>query len=239
MESSRREEKPVPMRSMNVGGQETSGKNSPRNGDEIYMKRSMRMIGMTAALGIMIAASAASYGEEAAENKPEEAGLAEIQGILEVQPVGDIDGMDLEALTSALSDSVMGEYYDPVSGFRMQYPSVLQFTEKDNEAAALSDDGRIRMTIESTPDGKQLTVQALTEAVRLGDPAGTIREYAEQSSFVMESTSGDEFRIDLYTLLGDWLHHVTITCPRNEKETVMPFVEYMINSITTDGGDVG
>ena len=106
-------------------------------------------------------------GEEASEHpmegEAEEAGFAEIQGILEAHPLEDMEGMDLEELTAALTENTMGEFFDPVSGFRMQYPSVLQFTEETGGTAAQSEDGQIQMAVISTPDGKSLTNQIRRE----------------------------------------------------------------------------
>lgn len=203
------------------------------------MKMTTRMLGMITALCLMCTPALCEEKDETAPDSPEEAGLAEIQGILEIQPVGDIEGMDLETLTSTLTENVMGEYYDPVSGFRMQYPSILQFAEKEKGVVATSDDGRIRMTVETTPDGSRLSAQTLMAAVRMEDPSAVIREYTEPACFVREITTDGLYRIDLYTLSGDWLHHVILTCPETEKDSVTPFIEYMIHSMTTDGGDLG
>ena len=198
------------------------------------------VVSIAAAICIMTSVPAICEEQnEAVPDMPEEAGLAEIQGILEVQPVGDIEGMDLETLTTTLTDNVMGEYYDPVSGFRMQYPSILQFAETEKGIIAKSDDGKIQMVIEATPDGKQLTVQMLMDAVRMEDPSATIREYMDPSCFLKEKTEKGIYRIDLYVLSGDWLHHIVLTCPDTEKDSVAPFVEYMIHSISSDDGDLG
>ena len=125
------------------------------------MKKMNRLFCILAGVCMIVSILAMSLGESSgkpAAEAPEEAGLAEIQGILDVQPVGDMEGMDLEALTTALAENAFGEYYDPVSGFRMLYPSILLFDEEEKGLVALSDDGNIRMTIESTPDGGQLSV---------------------------------------------------------------------------------
>lgn len=194
---------------------------------------------LIAAVLCAAAGCAAAAGENSPETQAgmqEEAGLTEIQGILDIQPVGNIDGMDLEMLTSALSDNVMSEYYDPLSGFRMQYPSVLQFAETEKGAVATNDSGQIRMMIESTPDGSLLTVGILVNAVRMEDDGAEIREYTDPACVLKEKTDNGEYRIDLYTLSGDWLHHITLTCPEEEKDSITPFVEYMIHSMTSDDG---
>ena len=181
-------------------------------------------------------------GEEAAEPIPEgeteEAGFSEIMGILEAHPVEDMEGMDLEALTEALTESTMGEFFDPTSGFRMQYPSMLQFTDEDG-AAALSEDGKIRLTIISTPDGKDLTDEILMEAVKMEDPSGEIRVYEEPDCLAKETITEENCQIDIYMISGGWLHHVTLVYPEDQKESIVPFIEYMINSMTTEDGDVG
>ena len=215
-------------------------KTCPRNGDEDPVRKTGRMLGaMTAIMMLISTPAVCEEKNEPAPDTPEEAGLAEIQGILDVQPVGDINGMDLETLTTTLTDNVMGEYYDPVSGFRMQYPSILQFDETEKGVVARSDDGSAQMIIETTPDGRQLTIQMLISAVRMEDPSATIREYMDPSCFLKEKTSGGIYRADIYALSGDWLHHVILTCPETEKETVIPFIEYMIYSMSSDDGDQG
>ena len=182
-------------------------------------------------------------GEEATavpdEGDMEEAGFAEIQQILEAHPVEDMEGMDLEALTEALTENTMGEYYDPVSGFRMQYPSMLQFTEEEGSAAAVSEDGRIRLSVISTPDGKALTNEILTEAMKLENPDGKIEAIAEPECLKAERITGDGIRMDVYMISGGWLHHVVLVYPEDQKDFVSPFIEYMINSMSTEDGDVG
>ena len=206
------------------------------------MKRTNRLFCAIAALCMVVSILALSFGEENGKSvpeMPEEAGLTEIQGILDVQPVGDMEGMDLEMLTTVLTENAFGEYYDPASGFRMQYPSILQFDETEKGIVAMSDDGAIRMTIESTPDGGQLSVQMLMKAVQMEDPDAVIREYTDPACFVREMETEDEYRIDLYCLSEEWLHHVILTCSATEKETIIPYVEYMIHSMTNDNGDQG
>ena len=206
------------------------------------MNEKQRMLGCMAAICMMMNTLPAAIGEETngkAQETPEEAGFAEIQGILDAQPVGDIEGMNLEMLTTTLTESAMGEYYDPVSGFRMQYPSILQFSEKEKGVTASSDDGKIRMEIESTPDGKQLTVQTLMNAVRMEDVSAEIREYTDPACFVKETEADGEHRIDIYMLTGDWLHHVRLTYPEEDTASVYPFVSYMIHSMTSDDGNQG
>ena len=206
------------------------------------MKKMNRLFCILGAVCMIVSILAMSLGESSgkpAAEAPEEAGLAEIQGILDVQPVGNIEGMDLEALTTALAENAFGEYYDPVSGFRMLYPSILLFDEEGKGLVALSDDGNIRMTIESTPDGGQLSVPALMKAVQMENPDAVIREYTDPPCFVKENAAEEEYRIDFYCLSGEWLHHVILTCPETEKETIIPYVEYMVHSITNDNGEQG
>ena len=184
-------------------------------------------------------ASGEEAAEIAAEGDTEEAGYAEILGILEAHPVENMEGMDLEALTEAMTENTMGEFYDAVSGFRMQYPSMLQFTEEEGGAAAQNEDGTIRLTIVSTPDGATLTKEMLTEAVKMEDPAAEIKTMTEPDCLIREKPTDGECRLDVYFISGGWLHHVTLTYPEGRKEEIAPFIEYMINSMTTEDGNVG
>ena len=169
----------------------------------------------------------------------EEEGYDEIRGIVEIQPSLDPEGKNLEELTQEVTEQVMGEYYDPVSGLRMQYPLFLQFRENEPGNIARSEDGHFSMSVESIPDGQQLTADILKEALLLQEPEGKIREYTSPACLVMESTEAEQFRIDIYVLNGNWLHHILMTGPAEEKGFLTPYIEYMIHSMENDEKEVG
>ena len=54
-----------------------------------------------------------------------------------------------------------------------------------------------------------------------------------------EKTTETGCQVDIYMISGGWLHHVTLVYPEEQKESVAPFIEYMIYSMTTEDGDVG
>ena len=60
-----------------------------------------------------------------------EQGLEEIQPLLEMTEVTEEkEGVGLEEMTEAVTESVMSEYLDSTTGFSMQYPSIFQFDEE-------------------------------------------------------------------------------------------------------------
>ena len=200
------------------------------------MKRFMRLICLAA---VLLAGTTAITG--VAENSPEDAeqGLNEIQPLLEISEVDETEGMSLEEMTDAFSESAMSEYLDSATGFSMQYPSIFQFDENTGNTAATTD-GKAALSIENYDNNGGLTKEALLEAIKLevpdfkpasDDNNGCIR--------VDRKKDGSTIQTDLYYLTEKSFHHIILTYPAGEEEKYSSYIEYMINTMETNDTDLG
>ena len=169
----------------------------------------------------------------------EEAGFAEIRDLLDAAAIENMDGMDLETLTEALNEAALSEYYDPGTGLYMQYPSIFCFSEEDAGATAVTADGNARMNITAVPDSQGLSLDVLSGAVRMEHPAGELRTYTNPACLRCDEESNEHLSIDLYFLDGDWLMHVQILCRNEIKDSITPYIEYMIHSVSSGTNEVG
>ena len=188
------------------------------------------MLIMFAALMILFSAAGAETQEQ---------GLEEIQQLAEIAQVDGKEGMSLEEMTNAFSETAMSEYAESTSGFRMQYPSVFQFDEESDGNKAYTADGKSSLEI-INHEGK-LTEDALTESIRLLMPGVTPVRH-EQNGCLQVDTEEDDgkmSRTDLYFLAENSFHHVIIRFPAEEKEIYLPYIEYMINTMETKETDLG
>ena len=170
----------------------------------------------------------------------EEQGVQEIQQLLEVSQVENTDGMDLEELTEAFSEQAMSEYFDSVTGFSMQYPSVFFFDEEKETTSAATKDGSASLSIENLQGGT-LSEEMLLEAIRLETPDAEPRKYEQNGCLRVDRTleGGKRMRTDLYLVAKESFHHVTLEYPAGDLETYGPFIEYMINTMETKESEQG
>ena len=116
-----------------------------------------------AILFLLVFSLTAAMAEENAEQ-----GVEEIKPLMEMSDVPESEGMSLEEMTDAFSETAMSEYFDSISGFRMQYPSIFQFNEEAEGNMAVSEDGKATLSIIHQPGG--LTEEMLIEAIKLEFP---------------------------------------------------------------------
>ena len=190
------------------------------------------------------AAAPGSVKAEGAGENPvtiyEEEGVGEIQPLLTLDGIEENEGMDLEQVTETYSSEAMNEYYNSENGFRMQYPSSFSFDENAGVATAFSPDHRVRMTIESVEGSSGLTPEIISQAITLDSPEAETKEYSGSSCYRFDRKGEDgSLQIDLYVFTASWLHHIAFEISEGSEETIVPYLDYMINSISTDETDVG
>lgn len=169
----------------------------------------------------------------------QEQGLEEIEQLVEIAQVDNQEGMSLEEITNAFSESAMSEYADSASGFRMQYPSVFQFDEETPGNQAVTADGKA--TLEIINHEGALAEETLVESIRLLIPEANPVKNEQNGCLQVDSTEneGKTCRTDLYFLTKKSFHHVIIRFPAEEKEIYSPYIEYMINTMETNDTDLG
>ena len=177
------------------------------------------------------------------ENVPDETeqGLNEIQPLLEMSEVNDTEGMSLEEMTDAFTESAMSEYFDSSTGFRMQYPSIFLFDEETTGTAAVTSDGKATLTIDSMENQGELTETALLEAIRHESKEADIQKNEQNGCLRTDriTEEGQTVQTDLYFLTKHSFHHIIIVYPAGEKGTYSNYIEYMINTMETDETDLG
>ena len=202
------------------------------------MKRFMRLICLAA---VLLAGITAITG--IAENSPEEAeqGLNEIQPLLEISEVDETEGMSLEEMTDAFTESAMSEYFDSSTGFRMQYPSIFLFDEETTGTTAVTSDGKAILTIDSMENQGELTEAALLEAIRNETKDAKVQKNEQNGCLRSDRVTGEgkTVQTDLYFLTEHSFHHVIIVYPAEEKGTYSNYIEYMINTMETNETDLG
>ena len=188
-----------------------------------------------------IAALAEEENTENAQNETEEQGYQELQALMEISQIEQAEGMNLEEATESFDLSVMSEYYDSATGFSMQYPSVFQFDEEKEIPTASTTDGKAQLTIENYSSSGDLTEEMLLEAIRLENPDGEVKKNAENGSLRTDRSTdgGQRKQTDIYFVSAKSFHHIIIQFPAEEAATYDPYIEYMINSLTTEETDLG
>ena len=163
------------------------------------MNRSRRLSALAAILLTMVFILPAC-----AEPAPEDAeqGLDEIQPLLEMTDVREEEGMSLEEMTDAFTESAMSEYFDSATGFSMQYPSIFMFEEEQNGTSARTADGKATITIDHMANENGISEAQLTDAIRL-EAADAAIQKNEQNGCLRTDRITDEGktgRTDLYLL---------------------------------------
>ena len=176
---------------------------------------------------------------ETAEGQGEQ-GLEEIQPLVEMNDLKGTEGMSLEELTEAFSETAMGEYFDSATGFSFQYPSFFQFSEEEG-ATARSEDGKASLVIETLANDGSLTEQMLQEAIGLEVPDAQVRKNEQNGCLRVDRTEdeGRTCRTDVYILTEKSFHHLILSYPSDQKEKYAPYIEYMINTVSTSGSEQG
>ena len=194
---------------------------------------------------MIIAAALPVYAEEGqASGVPnesvEEQGVQEIQQLLEVSEVENTDGMGLEELTEAFSEKAMSDYYDGLTGFSMQYPSIFFFDEEKDATVAATKDGSASLSIENLQGGT-IPEEMLLEAIKLETPNAEPRKYEQNGCLRVDRTleGGKRMRTDFYLVAKESFHHVTLEYPAEDLETYGPYIEYMINTMETKESEQG
>lgn len=192
-----------------------------------------------AAVLLSVTLAAAGYSE----NVPDETeqGLNEIQPLLELSEVNETEGMSLEEMTDAFTESAMSEYFDSVTGFRMQYPSIFLFDEETTGTAAVTSDGKATLTIDSMENQGELSEAELIEAIRIETKDAKVQKNEQNGCLRTDRVTGEgkTIQTDLYFLTEHSFHHIIIVYPAGEKGTYSNYIEYMINTMETDETDLG
>ena len=202
------------------------------------MSRHMRLI--TAAVAVIMALSAAAAFAET-QSEDTEQGLEEIRPLLEITDVDDQEGIGLEEMTEAFTESVMSEYIDSLTGFIMQYPSVFLFDEERPGNSAATADGKAVMIIDSMPNQTGLDEDTLIAAIRNEAPEATVMKNEQNGCLRIDRImdGGMTGQTDLYLLTGASFHHITLRYPAEEQGTYSAYIEYMINTMETNETDLG
>lgn len=203
------------------------------------MKRHMKMICLAAALVLSLCASA-SLAETAAEET--EQGVDELQQLLEINEVDNTEGMSLEEMTDAFTESAMSEFLDSVTGFSMQYPSIFQFDEEQTGSVASTADGKATLSIDNMAGNESgLDEKTLEEAIRFEDPDAVIVKNEQNGCLRVDrlTDGGTIGQTDLYLLTEHSLHHIILRYPAEEQEIYFTYIEYMVNTMETNGSDLG
>ncbi len=202
------------------------------------MRRYTRVIvTVTALLTALVLTAACS------ETQPENAeqGLEEIQQLLEITDVDEKEGMSLEEMTDAITESAMNEYFDSATGFSMQYPSIFLFDEERPGNYAETADGKASMTIDSMPNQTGLEEDTLIAAIRNEAPDSAVNKNEQNGCLRRDRiiNEGKTGQTDLYLLTKTSLHHIMICYPAEEQGTFFTYIEYMINTMETNETDLG
>ena len=199
-----------------------------------FRKHLCRMICLMIALS-PVYATAETTGEET------EQGLDEIQPLIEISDVNETEGMSLEEMTDAFTESVMSEYYDGASGFSMQYPSIFQFDEGGEGTLAVSSDRKASMAIENMANQGSLNEEELIRAIQLEIPEAKPQKNKQNGCLRFDRTTdnGKTGQTDLYLLTEHSFHHIVLRYPSEEQEIYDSYIEYMINTMETNETDQG
>ncbi len=169
----------------------------------------------------------------------EEAGYSEIESLLEMNELGDLSGMNLEEITDAFANGAMKEYLNEKAGFSMLYPSVLEWDESG--LFAVSPDGKATLQIESIPNGGEKNLAIISEMTKKSEP-DCLTEYNQKSSQLKLKRTDRETKltsVDLYLETDTWIHHAYLVFPEDQEETYGPYVDFMLNSMTSSESEQG
>ena len=170
----------------------------------------------------------------------EEQAVEEIQPLIELSQVKDTEGMGLEELTEAFSETAMSDFSDSYTGFFMQYPAFFVFNDEQEADAAVTEDGTASLRIENMPNEGELTEEALTEALRFETPDAEIVRNEQNGCLRMNRSDGNgKMQTDLYLIAPKSFHHITIIYPADQKDTYERYIQYMINTMESLGADQG
>ncbi len=202
----------------------------------------VRMLAGACALVLLLISGGAACAEEKQEDpvQAEEQAVDEIQPLIELSQVSGTEGMGLEELTEAFSETAMSDYSDSFTGFFMQYPAFLVFREDGEAHTAVSEDGTAVLLIENMPNEGDLEEETLLEAIRYETPDAEIVRNEQNGCLRVDKTTGDGFcQTDLYLIAEKSFHHVTLRYPAEQKETFDRYISYMINTMEIQGSDLG
>ena len=178
-----------------------------------------------------------------AENatEEEEQGYSEIKPLLEMTEMNETEGMSLEEMTEAFTESAMSEYFDNTTGFSMQYPSIFMFDEESAAPYASTADGKATLFMEHMINDGALDENKLEDAIRLEIPDAEIVRNEQNSCLRFDrlTDEGKSRQTDLYFLTSKSLHHIIMKYPEDEKGTYFSYIEYMINTMETNETDQG
>jgi hypothetical protein len=191
-------------------------------------------------LSLFLALCFAARAEEGPAEEMEQ-GLEEIQPLLEQSDVDETEGMGLEEMTDAFTESAMSEYIDSTTGFSMQYPSIFVFDESKSGSVAMTADRKASLSIDNMINQGGLDEQALTEAIRLEAPDAELQRNEQNGCLRCDRTTdnGSVGQTDLYFLTETSFHHIILRYPSEEKETYFSYIEYMINTMEAKDTDLG
>ena len=202
------------------------------------MRKSRRLLCGMISLFLVFSTAAACAETSAGET---EQGLEEINPLIKMSDIGETEGMSLEEVTDAFTETSMSEYYDGATGFSMQYPSIFQFDEGGDGTFAATADGKATMTIDNMVNQGTLGEEELINAIRLEIP-DAVQQKNEQNGclrFDRTTDDGTAAQTDLYLLTEHSFHHIVLRFPEEEKETYYSYIEYMINTMETNETDLG
>lgn len=193
------------------------------------------------ALVFLLIISLSVYSAAETEEEKTEQGLEELQPLIEMTEIGETEGLSLEEMTDIITESVMSEYHDSITGFSMQYPSVFQFEESGDGTFAATADGKAVMMIENMPNEGNLNEEDLIKAIRLEIPDAQEQKNEQNGClrFDRHTDGGAGIQTDLYYLTGHSFHHIVLRYPEEEQDTYHSYIEYMINSMETNETDLG
>lgn len=203
------------------------------------MKGYLRYFCLTATL-VLILCAASCLAETPAEET--EQGVDELQPLLEINDVENTEGMSLEEMTDAFAESAMSEYLDSATGFSMQYPSVFLFDEGQVGSVAFTADGKAMLSIDNMAGNESgLDEKTLEEAIRFETPDAVIQKNEQNGCLRVDRIidGGKTEQTDLYLLTEHSLHHITLRYPAEEQDAYFSYIEYMINTMETNGSDLG
>ena len=201
------------------------------------MEGSRKILCLAVSVMIMILCFGAAAAEAPAEGA--EQGIDELRPLMEMTDVNETEGMSLEEMTDAYTEAAMSEYYDSVTGFSMQYPSVFQFNESSGVNTAVTADGKAFMIIDNMPNPGTLEESALIEAVKMEIPDAVPQKNEQNGCLRFDRITDENGQTDLYLLTEKSFHHITLRYPAAEKDTYNAYAEYMINTMGTTGTDLG
>ena len=198
---------------------------------------------LAAMLAAAVLASACGYAEENTDagETADGNGFQEIEALLNIRDVGELDGMDLEEVTALLEKESFAQFYDGDSGFSLLYPDIFLFQDMTEEAVARTEDGSATLTISSTERNGMLSEKDLSDAIRLEHPDGRMRRYEMNGCLRVDSENAETgtASVNLFLMTDSWVHHICMTFLHEKQEQMLPYIEYMIYSMTSEETDAG